>query len=494
MPVRKPFLTMFQLSELTHPITPRQLINGEWCDAVNGKTWSVINPATEKSIVDVPFGDDQDCRKAIDAAVIAFRSWSRTNPHERAVILKKASALMHERLPEYAKVTVLESGKPLAEAIGEWRVAANFFEWYAEEGKRNYGTVIPANRNNKRMSVLHQPMGVVGAITAWNFPAYNPARCWSAALGAGCTVVAKVSEYTPLTGMLLSQCLHDAGLPPGVLNVVNGEPAKIGEALLQSDAVRKISFTGSTRVGKLLMDGASKTIKRLALELGGNAPVIVFPDVDVKKIAEDAVVAKLRNAGQVCIAPQRYLVHEAIAKEFIAHATERIQKIKVGNGLEPATEMGPMINQTQRANIGKLVEASRNAGARVLTGGSTGNGDGYFYQPTLLQSTGVSDPSFQQEIFGPVMPVLSFKNEEEGIQLANATPYGLASYLFTNDLKTSIRVSEQLEFGMVGINEWYPQAFEAPFGGWKQSGIGYECGQDGLEEYQEKKLVSIGGL
>lgn len=485
---------MFQLNELQFPFTAKQYINGVWCDAANRKSWQVINPATEQSIIEVPFGDDQDCYTAINAADAAFRSWSRMNPFERGAILKKASAIMHERLNEYAKVTVLESGKPLLEAIGEWRVAANFFEWYAEEGKRGLGSVISANRNNKRMSVIHQPMGVVGAITAWNFPAYNPARCWSAALGAGCTVVAKVSEYTPLTGILLAQCLHDAGLPAGVLNVVNGTPAKIGEEMLNNPKARKISFTGSTRVGKILMDGASKNIKRLALELGGNAPVIIFPDVDVKKVAEESVIAKLRNAGQVCIAPQRYIVHESIQKQFIEFAAAKMEKIKVGNGLDTTTEMGPMINSIQRENLEKLVSQSKAAGAEIITGGSRVNDSGYFFQPTLVQPKSLNNPALQNEIFGPVMPVISFRTEDEAIQLANSTQYGLASYLWTNDLKTSIRVSEQIEFGMVGINEWYPQAFEGPFGGWKQSGLGYECGRDGLEEYQEKKLISIGGL
>ncbi len=486
---------MFQLKDLTIPLNPKQYIHGEWVDANNGKTWNVINPATEEVITAVPFGDDADCRAAIDAAHDAFKIWSRMNPHDRAVILKKAAMLMHERLHEYAKVTVLESGKPLAEAIGEWRVSANFFEWYAEEGKRNYGSVIPANRNTKRMSVIHQPMGVIGAITAWNFPAYNPARCWAAALGAGCSVVAKVSEYTPLTGMLLAQCLHHAGLPKGVLNVVNGLPDKIGEEMLKNNRVRKISFTGSTRVGKLLMDGASKTVKRLSLELGGNAPVLIFPDVDVKKVAEESVVAKLRNSGQVCIAPQRYIVHESIAPEFVQQATAKMKSIKVGFGLDQGTEMGPMINSIQRDNLEKLVIQSKIAGAEILVGGSRGeNAKGYFYQPTLIQPHDQNNPIFKNEIFGPVMPVVTFKSEEEAIHIANATAYGLASYLWTNDLKTSIRVSEQIEFGMVGINEWYPQAFEAPFGGWKQSGLGYESGREGLEEYQEKKLISIGGL
>lgn len=473
----------------------KQYINGEWTEASNRKTWDVINPATEDVVASVPFGNDADCRAAIDAAKEGFKVWSRTNPFDRAVILKKASALMHERLGEFAKTTVLESGKPLAEATGEWRVAANFFEWYAEEGKRHGGRVVTANRNNKRMTVLHQPLGVVGAITAWNFPAYNPARCWAAALGAGCSVVAKASEYTPLTAINLVQCLHDAGLPKGVMNLVNGQADLIGKEMLENPEVRKISFTGSTRVGKILMDGASKTNTRLALELGGNAPVLIFPDVDVKKVAEESVAAKLRNAGQVCIAPQRYLVHEAVADEFLFHAANRMKNIKVGFGLQQGVDMGPMINQYQLTNLEQLLNQAKTMGAEIVTGGTRGEfAKGYFHQPTLVQNTSVDSPLFKNEIFGPVMPVSSFKSAEEAVYLANATVYGLASYIWTNDLKTSIHVSEQLEFGLVGINEWYPQAFEAPFGGWKQSGLGYECGEDGLIEYMQKKLVSIGGL
>ena len=475
--------------------TYKQYINGEWTDASNGKTWDVINPATEEVLVTVPFGNEADCRAAIDAATEGFEIWSRTNPFDRAVILKKASALMHERMNEFAKTTVLESGKPLAEAIGEWRVSANFFEWYAEEGKRHGGRVVTANRNNKRMSVLYQPIGVVGAITAWNFPAYNPARCWAAALGAGCSVVAKASEYTPLTAINLMQCLHDAGLPKGVINLINGQADLIGKEMLENPAVRKISFTGSTRVGKILMDGASKTNTRLALELGGNAPVLIFADVDIKKVAEESVSAKLRNAGQVCIAPQRYLVQESVADEFLKHAANRMKNIKVGFGLDQGVDMGPMINLNQLANLEKLLQEAKAHGVDVVVGGSRGDfAKGYFHQPTLVQNTSVDSPLFKNEIFGPVMPVTTFKSMEEAIQLANATEYGLASYVWTNDLKTSIHVSEQLEFGLVGINEWYPQAFEAPFGGWKQSGLGYECGEDGLIEYMEKKLISIGGL
>ena len=472
-----------------------QLINGTWTPASSGGTWEVKNPADETTVATVPFGDGSDAIRAIEAASAAFKAWSTTNPFDRAVILKKAGALMHERLEHYARTTVMESGKPLAEALGEWRIAANFFEWYAEEGKRNAGTVLQAARNNKRMSVIHQPIGVVGAITAWNFPAYNPARCWSAALGAGCTVVAKASEYTPLTAMLLAQCLHDAGLPAGVLNLVNGDAPSIGQAMLDHPAVRKISFTGSTRVGRILMDGASKTHTLLSLELGGNAPVLVFPDVDVEKVAADSVIAKLRNAGQTCVAPQRFLVHESVAGRFIEAAEAKMRSVKMGNGLEPTTEMGPMVNSSQRDNLETLVKESIAHGGEVLTGGGRGNfSAGYFFEPTLVRIATADNPLFRREIFGPVMPVTTFRTTEEAIRLANDTEYGLASYIWTNDLNTSVHVSEQIEFGIVGVNEWYPWALEAPFGGWKQSGLGYECGREGLAEYQEKKLISIGGL
>ena len=472
-----------------------QFINGTWSPASGGGTWEVKNPADETTVATVPFGDGSDAIRAIEAASAAFKTWSTTNPFDRAVILKKAGALMHERLEHYARTTVMESGKPLVEAIGEWRIAANFFEWYAEEGKRNAGTVLQAARNNKRMSVIHQPLGVVGAITAWNFPAYNPARCWSAALGAGCTVVAKASEYTPLTAMLLAQCLQDAGLPAGVLNLVNGDAASIGQAMLDHPAVRKISFTGSTRVGRILMDGASKTHTLLALELGGNAPVLVFPEVDLEKVAAESIVAKLRNAGQTCVAPQRFLVHESIAGRFIEMVEAKMRSIKMGHGLDPATEMGPIINASQRDHLEALVKESIAHGGELVTGGGRGNfGAGYFFEPTLVRITTQDNPLFRREIFGPVMPVTTFRTTEEAISLANDTEYGLASYIWTDDLDTSIHVSEQLEFGMVGINEWYPWALEAPFGGWKQSGLGYECGREGLAEYQEKKLISIGGL
>ncbi len=472
------------------------LINGIWTDAENGRTWQVINPATEEAVATVPYGDDADAVAAIEAAQDAFSGWSALTPFRRAGYLKKAADLMRARLDEFARLTVQESGKPFVEARGEWWVAADFFEWYAEEGKRAYGYTIPSSRNSKRMSVIYQPIGVVGVITAWNFPAYNPARAVAAALGAGCTVVLKPSEYTPLTAMAMVSALQEAGFPPGVVNLVNGEPDAIGRAMLEHPALRKIHFTGSTRVGKLLMDGASATMTKLSLELGGNAPVIIFPDADVEALAKAAVVSKCRNAGQVCISPQRFLVHEQVQEAFAGRAAEHAAALKVGNGLAAETQVGPLINARQRERVAQLVADARQKQAEVLAGGGIPENldKGYFYEPTVLTNLARDARLMQEEVFGPVLPVSSFASTEEVVELANSTPYGLAAYVWTNDLKTAIRVSERLEFGMVGVNEWAPHGTEAPFIGWKASGLGHESGPEGLREYMEKKLISFGGL
>jgi acyl-CoA reductase-like NAD-dependent aldehyde dehydrogenase len=345
------------------------------------------------------------------------------------------------------------------------------------------------------MMVLVQPIGVVGVITAWNFPAYNPVRAWAAALAAGCTVVARPSEYTPLTAMEIANLAHELGLPRGVLNLVNGEPAPIGQALLDSPRCRKISFTGSVRVGRILMDGASRTFTRLSLELGGNAPVLIFPDADIEAVAKSAVAAKYRNAGQVCVSPQRFLVHEKRADEFSERALPHVKALKVGNGLAPDTDVGPMINRVQRDRVESMVAEARETGVAVLTGGGRPEAlpRGYFFEPTVLAGVKPETRIFEEEIFGPVLPVASFGDAEEAIEVANRTAYGLAAYVWTRDLNTAIRCYEGLEFGMIGVNEWAPMAPEAPFPGWKQSGLGSESGPEGLKEYLETKLVAIGG-
>jgi len=474
----------------------KQLIGGEWSDASNGRTMTVLDPATEEIVREVPYGTAADCHAAIDAAQRAFSSWAGRTPYERGAILKRTAELIRVRADRIARTTVLESGKPLAQARGEWLVAADLFEWFAEEGKRAYGRLIPSRVGTRRLNVLKQPIGVVGIITAWNFPAYNIARAGAAALAAGCSVVIRPSEYTPLTAMEMMNILVEAGLPGGVANLVVGEADPIGQEMLRHPSCAKIHLTGSLPVGKRLMDGASKTMTRLSLELGGNAPVLVFPDVNLEQVAAGAIAAKFRNGGQVCIAPQRFLVARRVADEFVERVTNVVAALRVGSGLDPETEVGPLINARQRDRVEGLVESARVAGATVRVGGArpANRPRGYFYQPTVVADVDPSMAVYEEEIFGPVMPVASFDDVDEAVALANGTRYGLAAYVWTNDLRTAMRTSERLEFGMVGVNEWSPQAVEAPFVGWKESGLGREAGAEGLDEYMETKLIAFGGL
>jgi succinate-semialdehyde dehydrogenase len=472
----------------------RQYIDGEWVDASNGATWDVVNPATEEVVRTVPYGNGEDARRAIEAGARAFPAWRAATAYDRAAILKRAADIMRTRLDDLGRTSVQECGKPFAQAKGEWAVVADLFEWFAEEGKRAYGRSIPSRVGGKRLMVLKQPIGVAGVITAWNFPAYNPGRAWAAALAAGCTVVGRASEFTPLTAMEMANIVAEAGVPRGVLNLVNGEPDPMGQAMLDHPACRKISFTGSVRVGKLLMDGASRTVTRLGLELGGNAPVLIFPDVDLEEVAKGAVATKYRNDGQVCISPQRFLVHRRVNDEFLERVVPRVKSLRLGDGLDAQTQVGPLINARQRDRVDTLVAEARRQGVEVLAGGKRLDRKGYFYEPTVLARVEPKMPVYSEEIFGPVMPVVPFEELEQALAIANDTSYGLAAYVWTRDLKTAMRAYEGLEFGMIGVNEWSPNATEAPFGGWKQSGIGHECGQEGLEDYLETKLVAIGSL
>jgi succinate-semialdehyde dehydrogenase len=473
----------------------RQYIGGYWVDATNSGTWDVLNPATEEVVRQVPFGVASDCRLALEAAAEAFPAWSRSTAYERATTLKRAADTIRERAAELAHTTALESGKPLAQAKGEWGVAADLFEWFAEEGKRAYGRVIPSRNPARRLTVLRQPLGVVGIITAWNFPVYNIARASAAALAAGCTIVIRPSEYTPLSAMELVNLLIEAGIPAGVVNLINGDPAQMGQEMLDNPLCAKIHFTGSQRVGRLLMDGASKTITRLSLELGGNAPVLIFPDVDLDQVAAGAVVAKFRNAGQVCVSPQRFFVHSSIAASFAERVATFSAKLIVGEGIDPATQVGPLINARQRDRIEGLVNRAASDGAKILTGGKRQPTmpRGYFYEPTVLTDVEIDSALFTEEIFGPVVPIAPFDDTREVIQRANATRHGLAAYVWTNDLRIARETSEALEFGLIGVNDWAPQATEGPFTGWKESGIGRESGAEGLDEYLETKLISQGG-
>jgi len=474
----------------------QQLIGGRWSPAANAGSWDVLNPATEELVRQVPFGDADDCRLALEAASTAFPAWSVRTAYERAGILKRAADLIRERSDELGRTTVLECGKPIVQAKGEWNVAADLFEWFAEEAKRAYGRVIPSRNPARRLIVLRQPLGVVGIITAWNFPIYNIARAAAAALAAGCTVVLRPSEYTPLTAMELVNLLIEAGIPDGVVNLINGDPAAMGQEMLSNPLCAKIHFTGSQRVGRILMDGASKTVTRLSLELGGNAPVLVFPDVDLDQVAAGAVVAKFRNAGQVCVSPQRFLVHRSIVDGFVERVAALSAQLNLGSGLDPATQVGPLINARQRDRVETLVQQVAAQGARIVTGGKRPSAltRGYFYEPTVLSGLPACSALFSDEIFGPVLPVAPFDDTSEAIHKANATRHGLAAYVWTNNLHLARQASEALEFGLVGVNDWTPQATEAPFVGWKESGIGRESGAEGLDEYLDTKLVSLGGV
>lgn len=471
----------------------KMYIDGRWVDAKNGGVWTVIDPATEEAILDVPFGDVSDAEVAVAAATVAQPKWAAMTAYERGAILRRVADLIYGRLDELAPIMTRECGKPLAEARGEWTACADLFDWYAEEGKRAYGRTIPPRRAQKRLLAIPMPVGVVATITAWNFPAYLPARKWSGALASGCAVVARPSELTPMSAMALVNLLEEAGLPPGVLNLVNGQPAPIGELFLRTGRVDKVSFTGSQAVGKLLMRLAADGIKRLSLELGGSAPVLVFPDVDVEAVSKVAVAAKFRNNGQVCISPSRFYVHRTIANDFVEASRSIVENLVVGSGLDSQVTTGPLVTAAARDRMIGFVADAVDKGAQIVTGGQTPvqQERGFFYAPTLLSNLSSDMRVMREETFGPIMLLNEFDSLEEALAQANATPYGLAAYVLTNDLSTAIRAYEGLKFGIVGVNDMTPATAEAPFGGVKQSGFGREGSQEGLHEYLETKFVSM---
>jgi acyl-CoA reductase-like NAD-dependent aldehyde dehydrogenase len=475
----------------------QQIINNQPCPASNGNVWDLVNPANETVIQQVPFGNGADARMAIDAAAAAFPAWAKLTPYERSAYLMKAVSWIQANDTELAKITTEESGKPYSESLAEWRSAPNYLIWAAEEAKRVYGRTIPTRIATRRILVTHQPLGVVASITAWNFPVYNVVRTLSSAIAVGNTIVIRPSEFTPRSAMLLAQAFVEAGTPPGVVNVVNGDPNQMGQVFLADARVRKLAFTGSTRVGKLLMDGASKSVTRLALELGGNAPLIVFPDVpNLKALVQQAIATKYRNCGQVCVSPQRFYVHQKIAEEFLDYAVQFTNQQVLGNGLDAQTTVGPLINQKQRQRVADLVSASVAQGAQVVAGGHIPEHlpKGYFYHPTVVTGLADSSPLLNEEIFGPILPIVAFSDPEEVLAKANATEYGLAAFVHTSHLNTALLMSERLEYGMVCVNDWLPATPESPFGGVKASGMGRESGVEGVLEYTEAKAVFFGGV
>lgn len=474
---------------------PRQMyIDGQWRDAIGGGTLAVINPADETTIAEVAFGGRADAEAAIDAAARAFPAWRAVSAYDRAKVLKRTAELIRERVERIARALTMEQGKPLGEAKGETLHTADTFEWFAEEGKRSYGRIIPPANMAKRHHVIAHPVGVVGTITPWNFPITLAARKIAPALAAGCTVVSRPADQTPLSFLLMFECLIDAGLPPGVANAVMGDAPAIADAYFARPEVRKISFTGSTAVGKELIRRSADGVKRLSLELGGHAPLIVFPDADVKQVAQAAVLGKFRNNGQVCIAPSRFYIHESISKEFTEIAVELAKGLKLGNGLDEGVQVGPMFEAKALDKTARLVDDARSHGAKILSGGarSTRFDRGYFFEPTVIREVSGSMKIMTEEPFAPVMPLLDFSKLDDVIAAANATPYGLAAYVFTNDLTVATRMAEGLEAGIIGINDPVPATPQCPFGGMKESGLGRELGIEGLAAYQETKFVSIG--
>jgi succinate-semialdehyde dehydrogenase/glutarate-semialdehyde dehydrogenase len=467
-------------------------IGGEWYESAS--TYPVLNPATGEVIAQVAKGGAAEATQAIAAAERAFPAWRALTAKERGACVKRWGELMLEHRDALAELLTREQGKPLAEARGEVGYAASFFEWFAEEAKRAYGDVIPSPNPNAKIIVTREPVGVVAAITPWNFPLAMITRKAGPALAAGCTMVLKPSEETPLSAFALAVLADKAGIPPGVFNVVSGDAVAIGGALTESDVVRKLSFTGSTRVGKLLAKQSADTLKKLSLELGGNAPFIVFDDADLDAAVQGAIASKFRNTGQTCVCVNRFYVQDGVYDAFTLALAQAARKMRVGNALQGDVEQGPLINQAALTKVEAHVADALQKGAKVLTGAKPHALGGTFYEPTVLVDASSSMLIAQEETFGPVAACFRFKTEDEAVAAANATPFGLSAYFYTRDLARAWRVGEALESGMVGINEGILSTEVAPFGGVKQSGLGREGSKYGLDEYTELKYMMMGGL
>ena len=475
----------------------RMYINGEWVLAEGGATFDVVNPADRTVVARVTNGAVPDVERAVAAAHAAFREWSGLAPKDRGRFLIKIQELMEDRRDDLARLVTLENGKPFEEAKKEVQFSLGYFGWFAEEARRMTGEWIPSPQPTKRYWVMRQPIGLVAAVTPWNFPATMVTRKIAPALAAGCPVVLKPASATPLTALGIAKIAEDAGLPPGVFNVLTtNRAALVGEHLLTHRLIRKIGFTGSTEVGKGIMEAAARQIKRLSFELGGNAPFIVFEDADFQAALDGAVAMKfLRVAGQSCICANRIYIQRTIADRFVPAFVDAVKGLKVAPGFEAGAQLGPLINEETRAKVHGLVEDAVKRGARLVTGGHYLTGEryakGFFYAPAVLLDVTDDMPIAQEEIFGPAAPILTFDTEEEVIRRANATTFGLAAYFYTRDATRLVRVAEQLEYGLVGANDAAGYTHEIPFGGFKESGLGREGGHEGIEEYTEVKSVVV---
>jgi succinate-semialdehyde dehydrogenase/glutarate-semialdehyde dehydrogenase len=470
--------------------TLEMLIDGQFTRGSSGKGEPVINPATEQTLAELPHAATSDLEAAVAAAEKGFAAWKAMSAYDRCRILRKGADILRGRADAIAKILTLEQGKIIAEAKIEVVTSADILDWYAEEGRRAYGRIIPGRMPGMRQMVVKEPVGIAAAFTPWNFPALTPMRKIGGALGAGCSIILKPSEETPGTAVEIARCLQEAGLPEGVLNVVFGVPAEVSSYLIAHPKVRKISFTGSTAVGKLLMKLAADGMKRTTMELGGHAPVIVFDDVDVASVAKIAAGGKYRNAGQVCISPTRFFVHETKYKQFVDTFTEIASGLKLGDGLDPTTQMGPMANARRLEAMDMFVSDAKAKGAAVKTGGERPANQGFFYKPTVLADVPAEARIMTEEPFGPLAPIVPFRDFDEVMERANGVAYGLAAYAFTNDEKRATAIADALQWGMVGVNSLAVATPETPFGGIKDSGHGSEGGIEGLEAYLNIKFVA----
>lgn len=469
-------------------------IEGQWCDADDLQKTEIYNPANQQLIGTVPNMGQVEAERAITAAYAAWPTWKAKTAKDRSILLKKWYDLIIQHSDELATILTLEQGKPLSEAKGEIIYAASFIEWFAEEAKRIYGDVIPSPYPDARIIVNKQPIGVVAAITPWNFPAAMITRKVAPALAVGCPCIVKPAPETPFTALALVDLALQAGIPAEIFSVITGDAVQIGEAIFSSDLVRKFTFTGSTPVGKLLLQQSAKTLKKVSLELGGNAPFIVFDDADVDAAVDGALIAKFRNAGQTCVCVNRFLVQSGVYEKFLQVFKEKIESLRIGNGLEAGHEIGPLINHQAVEKVQSHIQDALDKKGRLITGGHSHSAGPLFFEPTLIADAQLDMMVATQETFGPLAAVFKFETEEQALQMANDTEYGLAAYCYTRDLGRAWRMSEQLEYGMVGINKGLISNEVAPFGGVKHSGLGREGSKYGIEDYLEIKYTLFGGI
>ncbi|MEY4668594.1 MAG: hypothetical protein RL518_1293 [Pseudomonadota bacterium] len=473
-------------------LTPsKNFINGVWRDASSGETFAVMNPANDEVLAHVPALSPNDVEEAITTAHHAFHSWRDVPARKRSDILLAISQALLARVDEFASLITAEQGKPLAESRGEVLYSANYFRWFSEEAVRVNGDIIPADAPHKRIFVLKQPVGVVAAITPWNFPIAMLARKLGAALAAGCTCIAKPAPETPLSALALAELCAIVGVPAGVFNVITGDAEMIGSQLMKSPLVRKVTFTGSTEVGKTLIRQSADTVKKLTLELGGNAPFVVFEDANIEQAVDGAIYGKYRNAGQTCICVNRFLVHEKVAQAFTELLITRSKELVVGDGSAPGTQVGPLITDEAAAKVIRLIESARREGASIPLAPVASPASKRCISPTVITGVNPTMAIWNEEIFGPVSTIATFTTDEEAISLANSTPHGLAAYVYSNNLSRAMKISERLDYGMVGVNDTAISSVQAPFGGIKESGFGREGSRYGIEDYLVLKYLSV---